>query len=126
MILPASTEIGAPNESTLLPSTGARLDELDITPREIALDGGFQPGPVAENLPLPDRLFIAGRKSAGSRKTNRRLAKFRVGCEGRISHLKHRCGWSRTLIDGAHGAAIWCGHGIFAHNLAKITALANR
>jgi len=47
--------------------------------------GGFAPGPVEQHLPPPDRTFIAGRQSAGSKKTNRRLAKFRVGCEGRIS-----------------------------------------
>ena len=117
LILPASTEIGSPNESTLLPSTGARLDELDITPREIALDGGFQLGPVAENLPPPERLFIAGRKSAGSRKTNRRLAKFRVGCEGRISHLKRRYGLGRSRLKGHDGAKTWTAWAILAYNL---------
>jgi hypothetical protein len=117
LILPASTEIGSPNESNLLPSTGARLDELDITPREIALDGGFQPGPVAENLPPPDRLFIAGRKSAGSRKTNRRLAKFRVGCEGRISHLKRRYGLGRSRLKGHDGTKTRAAWAIQAYNL---------
>ena len=117
LILPASTEIGSPNESNLLPSTGARLDELDITPREIALDGGFQPGPVAENLPPPARLFIAGRKSAGSPKTNRRLAKFRVGCEGRISHLKRRYGLGRSRLKGHQGAKTWAAWAILAYNL---------
>ena len=117
LILPVSTEIGSPNESNLLPSTGARIDELDITPREIALDGGFQPGPVAENLPPPERLFIAGRESAGSRKTNRRLAKFRVGCEGRISHLKRRYGLGRSRLKGHDGAKTWAAWAILAYNL---------
>ena len=52
----------------------------------------------------------------------RRLVKWRTGCEGRISYLKHRYGWDRTRLDGRHGAAIWCGHGVFAHNLVKIAA----
>ena len=54
----------------------------------------------------------------------RRLVKWRTGSEGRISYLKHRYGWDRTRLDGREGAAIWCGHGVFAHNLVKIGALA--
>jgi IS5 family transposase len=34
-------------------------------------------------------------------------------------------GWDRTRLDGREGAAIWCGHGVFAHNLTKIAALAS-
>jgi transposase, IS5 family len=55
----------------------------------------------------------------------RRLVKWRTGCEGRISYLKHRYGWARTRLDGREGASIWCGHGVFAHNLVKISALAS-
>ncbi|MFF5232704.1 ISNCY family transposase [Dactylosporangium sp. NPDC000521] len=54
----------------------------------------------------------------------RRLVKWRTGCEGRISHLKHRYGWDRTRLDGLTGARIWCGYGVLAHNLNKITILA--
>ena len=50
----------------------------------------------------------------------RKLVKWRTGCEGRISYLKRGYGWDRTRLDGRHGAAIWCGHGVFAHNLVKI------
>jgi hypothetical protein len=53
LILPASTGIGSLNESQLLPATGQRLGELGLRPREIALDGGFQPGPVHEDLRQP-------------------------------------------------------------------------
>jgi len=98
-------------------ATGAHLEELGIRPREIALDGGFAPGPVADSLPPPERLFIAGRQSAGSRKTNRRLAKFRVGCEGRISHLKRRYGMSRSRLKGHDGARAWAAWAILAYNL---------
>ncbi|MBA3659867.1 MAG: transposase [Gemmatimonadales bacterium] len=121
LILPASTQIGSPNESNLLPSTGQRLDKLAIHPKEIALDGGFQPGPIAESLPPPDRLFIAGRHSAGSKKTNRRLAKFRVGCEGRISHLKRRYGMRRSRLKGHQGARTWAAWAILAYNLDTLT-----
>lgn len=53
----------------------------------------------------------------------RRLVKWRTCSEGRISHLKHRYGWDRTLMDGIDGARIWCGHGVFTHNLIKISGL---
>jgi IS5 family transposase len=55
----------------------------------------------------------------------RRLVKWRTGCEGRISYLKRSYGWDRARLDGKAGAAIWCGHGVFAHNLVKISALAS-
>jgi transposase, IS5 family len=55
----------------------------------------------------------------------RRLVKWRTGSEGRISCLKRQYGWERARLDGRHGAAIWCGHGIFAHNLVKISTLAS-
>jgi len=55
----------------------------------------------------------------------RKLVKWRTGCEGRIAYLKRRYGWDRTRMDGKHRTAIWCGHGIFAHNLVKIAILAS-
>jgi IS5 family transposase len=55
----------------------------------------------------------------------RKLVKRRTGCEGRISYLKRGYGWDRTRLDGRAGAAIWCGHGVFAHNPIKISALAS-
>ena len=39
--------------------------------------------------------------------------------------IKRAYGWDRTRLDGRQGAAIWCGHGVFAHNLIKISALAS-
>src|SRR5262249_62271041 len=54
----------------------------------------------------------------------RKLVKWRTGSEGRISHLKHRYGWDRSRVNGRGRTTTWCGHGILAHNLVKITALA--
>ena len=117
LILPVSTGIGSLNESQLLPTTGQRLAELDLRPREIALDGGFQPGPVREHLPEPARLFISGHHAPHAHKTNRRLAKFRVGAEGRISHLKRRYGLDRSRLKGHAGARTWAAWSILAYNL---------
>jgi IS5 family transposase len=53
----------------------------------------------------------------------RRLVKWRTGSEGRISHLKHGYGWDRTRMDGIQGAKTWCGYGVLAHNLVKVSGL---
>ena len=119
LILPLATGIGSPNESQPAPADRpTRLDDLGWRPREIALDGGFQPGPVARSFsPPPERLFIAGRTRPAPRKTNRRLAKFRVGAEGRISHLKRRYGLRRSRLKGHDGARTWAAWAILAYNL---------
>jgi transposase, IS5 family len=51
------------------------------------------------------------------------LVKWRTGREGRISHLKRRYGWDRSLADGRTRTATWCGHAVLAHNLVKVTGL---
>ncbi len=117
LIVPAASQIGSPNEPDLLPQTAGELARLRLKPRELALDGGFFPIGVAETLPEPDRVFIAGRQSAGSHRTNRRLAKFRVGIEGRISHLKRRYGLKRSRLKGHRGARTWTAWAILAYNL---------
>ena len=38
--------------------------------------------------------------------------------------LKRGYGWDRSCIDGTEGTRIWTGHGVLAHNLVKISALA--
>lgn len=117
LILPAATQIGAAAESDLLPATAADMTRLGLRPRELALDGGFFPSGVTEHLPGMKRTFIAGRQSAGSRRTNRRLARYRVGCEGRISHLKRRYGLRRSRLRGHAGARTWVAWAILAYNL---------
>lgn len=89
LILPASTAPGNPAENKLLGDTAAELRRLAISPREVALDGGFQPGPTNSALEefTTERVFISGRQETGSKRTNRRLQRYRTGQEGRISHL---------------------------------------
>jgi len=118
-ILPASTRSGNPPESKLLPDTTVELERLGLRPREVALDGGFEKRPTAEALErlAPDRVFIAGRQQPGSRRTQRRLAKYRTGAEGRISHLKRSYGLRRTRLKGAAGAHAWSAWAILAYNL---------
>ena len=98
LILPASTELGNPAEETLLPDTVAELERLGIKIREVALDGGFKPGPTNTALAdlQPKTVFIAGRQEPGSKRTQRRL---RLRRRGGPNHHKRRYGW-RPLRAG--------------------------
>jgi transposase, IS5 family len=118
-VLPAATAPGNPGENRLLGQTAAELDRLGLRPREVALDGGFLPGPTAQTLAAlaPTRTFISGRAEPGSRRTRRRLARYRTGCEGRISHLKRGYHLRRSRLKGDQGQRIWTGWAILAYNL---------
>jgi IS5 family transposase len=56
-VLPAATTPGNPSENRLLDQTMGELDRLGLRPREVALDGGFVPGPTAQLLQrgVPDQ-----------------------------------------------------------------------
>jgi IS5 family transposase len=118
-ILPASIKLGSPPESQLLPDTTAELQRLRLHPREVALDGGFELRPTAEALHelSPERVFIAGRQQPGSRRTQRRLGRYRTGAEGRISHLKRSYGLRRSRLKGGGGMRAWTAWSILAYNL---------
>jgi transposase, IS5 family len=122
LILPASHQIGNPSENTLLPGTVAELARLGISPREIAVDGGFQPTPTnAAVAKLGARtVFIAGHQEPASRHTRRRLARYRTGSEGRVSHLKRRYGLDRSRLKGDEGEQIWTEWTILAYNLDTV------
>jgi IS5 family transposase len=96
----------------------AELRRLGISPREVALDGGFQPAATNGSLSAlaPERVFISGRQELGSRRTNRRLQRYRTGEEGRISHLKRRYGLNRSRLKGHAGREIWTEWTILAYS----------
>jgi len=118
LILPPATAIGNAGEDTLLPNTVAELTRLGISPREVALDGGFNVGPTRQALEdlEPDRVFISGRQQPGSRRTQRRMQRYRTGAEGRISHLKRSYGMDRSRLKGDEGQQIWTGWAVLAYN----------
>jgi IS5 family transposase len=101
-------------------------------PRAVTADRGYGQAAVERDLQdlgvpmvaIPRQAATSpARKPIEHSRGFRRLVKWRTGCEGRISYLKHRYGWDRTLPDGRNGAAIWCGHAVLAHNLVKISTL---
>lgn len=119
LILPAASLAGNPQENALLPQTVAEIKRLGLSPREVALDGGFAVGPTTDALAdlTPERVFISGRQQPGSRRTHRRLQRYRTGAEGRISHLKRRYGLRRSRLKRRDGQRTTTGWGILAYNL---------
>ena len=61
-------------------------------------------------------MFIAGRQEPASKRTQRRLRRYRTGEEGRISHLKRRYGLDRSRLKGDQGRQIWTEWSILAYN----------
>jgi IS5 family transposase len=118
-VLSAPSAIGNAGENTLLARTAAELERLDLAPREVALDGAFGPIMSREQLAEvgPERVFVAGRHEPGSRRTRKRLARYRTGAEGRISHLKRSYSLRRSRLKGHQGQRIWTGWAILAYNL---------
>jgi IS5 family transposase len=123
----------APDGPQLVPAMKRVATRTGQVPRAVTADRGYGQAAVERDLhELGVRTVAIPRQATTSpaRKTLehsrgfRRLVKWRTGCEGRISYLKRGYGWDRTLLDGKNGAAIWCGHGVFAHNLVKISTLA--
>jgi IS5 family transposase len=119
LILPASTELGNPAEDKLLPGTVEELNRLGINVQEVALDGGFNIGPTNSALEdlAPKNVFIAGRQEPSSKRTARRLRRYRTGAEGRISHLKRGYGLDRSRLKGDEGRQAWTEWGILAYDL---------
>ena len=127
LIIPAASgQLGSPTEDTLLPETVTELRRLGISPREVALDGGFNVAPTRHALERfgPERTFIAGRQQPGSRRTQRRLARYRTGAEGRISHLKRGYGLRRTRLKDHDGMQTWTGWSILTYNLDTLAVRA--
>jgi IS5 family transposase len=122
----------APDGPQLVPAVSRVARRARRVPRAVAADRGYGQ-PVVEHdlhtlgvrtVAIPRQGPISpARRATGHSRSFRRLVRWRTGSEGRISYLKHRYGWDRTRLDGREGASIWCGHGVFAHNLVKISAL---
>jgi IS5 family transposase len=134
IVLDYAVECGAvPDGPQLLPAIKRIARRTGQVPRAVTADRGYGQAAVERDLhelgvrtvAIPRRARPSpARKTIEHARGFRRLVKWRTGCEGRISYLKRGYGWDRTLLDGKNGAAIWCGHGVFAHNLVKISALA--
>jgi transposase, IS5 family len=123
----------APDGPQLLPAIKRVTRRAGRVPRTVTADRGYGQAAVGRDLRAAGVRTVAiprqattspARKAVEHARGFRKLVKWRTGCEGRISYLKRGYGWDRIRLDGQKGAAIWCGHGVFSHNLVKIAALA--
>jgi transposase, IS5 family len=135
VILDHTVEMGNPPDAPqLAPAIERITTRTGHMPRAVTADRGYGQASVEQDL---HRLGVrsvaiprASKPSAARREFEHRRAfrdkvKWRTGSEGRINHIKRSYGWNRTELTGIHGARTWCGHGVFAHNLVKIGALAS-
>ena len=135
VIVDYTVEYGAaPDGPQLAPAIERVRRRAGRAPRAVTADRGYGQPAVERDLQQLGVQVIAiprqartspARKAVEHGRSFRKLVKWRTGCEGRISYLKRGYGWDRTRLDGRQGAAIWCGHGVFAHNLAKISTMAS-
>jgi transposase, IS5 family len=129
-----AVEQGNPADGPQLAPALARVIKLTgKTPATVTADRSYGEQSIEDDLHgLGVRHVVIPRKgkpgkarqAAERRPAFRRAVKWRTGSEGRIKTLKRGYGWDRTRLDGIEGARIWTGHGVLAHNLVKISALA--
>jgi IS5 family transposase len=134
VIVDHTVEMGNPADAPqLAPAIGRVKKRTGCVPGVVTADRGYGEKRVDDALhALGVRTVVIPRKGKPSqarraqehRKAFRRTVKWRTGSEGRISYLKRSYGWDRTRIHTTEGARIWTGHGVLAHNLVKISALA--
>ena len=134
VILDHNLEMGNPPDAPQLAPAIERITRrTGSTPRAVTADRGYGEAAVEHDLhelgvrqvAIPRRSKpTAARRQFEHRRAFREKVKWRTGSEGRINHIKRSYGWNRTELTGLDGARTWCGHGVFAHNLVKIGALA--
>ena len=134
VILDHTVEIGNPVDAPQLAPAIQRITRrTGRPPRAVTADRGYGYATVERDLHALGVRSVAiprvnkpgsARREFEHRRAFRDKVKWRTGSEGRINHLKRSYGWNRTELTGITGARTWCGHGVFAHNLVKISALA--
>jgi IS5 family transposase len=121
-----------PDAPLLVPAIKRVIALVGRVPRAVTADRGYGEAAVETELTeLGVKTVAIPRKGKASperkklehSRSFRHYVKWRTGCEGRISVLKHRYGWARSLLDGEDGTTTWLGLGVLAHNAVKITEL---
>lgn len=121
-----------PDAEQLVPAVKRVQNRLGRALEQVAADRGYSETSVEKELEeLGVQTVVIPRKGKPGKARQalehspefRDLVKWRTGCEGRISHLKRRYGWDRSLVTGRGRTATWCGYGVLAHNLVKVARL---
>jgi IS5 family transposase len=119
-----------PADATLLvPSVEEHVRQFGHAPEVVAADPGFF---SAANEAKAEQLGVrrvsipshatksATRKQRQKKRWFKELQRWRTGCEGRISVLKHRHGLRRCRYRGLAGMRRWVGWGVIADNTIHI------
>ena len=133
LIVDHCVHIGNPHDTDLLrPAVERIIKQCGGPPVMLTADRGYNESTMEADLAAFGVATVAiprtGKPSAARINIERGDAfvaavKWRTGAEGRISHLKRDLGWRRTRLRSHDGARIWCGHGVFTHNLTKLNKL---
>ena len=133
VIVDHNIEQGNPPDAPMLKPAIERIKaRTGKAPRAVTADRGYGEPGVEDDLHAGGVRYVVlptkgrptrARQQVENRRAFRKMVRWRTGCEGRISCAKRDFGLARTRIDGIAGARTWCGHGVFAHNLIKISAL---
>ena len=115
LIVPAASQIGSPNEPDLLPATAVELDRLNLRPARGRARRRFFRSASPRTCPTPSESSSLG-ADRRSRRTDRRLARFRVD-RGPHQPPRRRYGLRRSRLKGHHGARTWTAWAILAYNL---------
>jgi transposase, IS5 family len=133
LILDHSVHIGNPADNELLvPAIERITTHLGAAPSLVTADRGYWDSTIETDLTTAGVTTVViprtGKPSAARAGIEHaddfvEAVKWRTGCEGRVSHLKRDWAWRRTRLRGHSGARVWCGHGVFAHNVVKLIQL---
>ena len=133
VIVDHSVHIGNPSDHELIRPAIERLaTQFGAPPATVTADRGYWDAHIEADLRAAGVTTTAIPRSGKASRARAAIehadafvamVKWRTGCEGRFSHLKRDWAWRRTRLRGHDGARVWCGHGVFGHNLLKLTQI---
>ena len=133
LIVDHSVHVGNPHDTDLLlPAVARIVEHCGTAPVLLTADRGYCDKSIEADLTDAGIVTVVipktGKPSAARVAIERAdtfvaAVKWGTGAEGRISYLKRDLGWRHTRLRSHDGARIWCGHGVFAHNLTKLNKL---
>ena len=132
IIVDHSVHIGNPSDTDLIRPAIDRITAQFGAPATVTADRGYWDATIEADLTAVGVTTVVIPRTGKASQARAAIehadafvdmVKWRTGCEGRISHLKRDWAWRRTRLRGHAGVRIWCGHGVFGHNLLKLTEL---
>jgi len=121
-----------PDQPMLEPSVKKHEEIFGHAPMQVAADRGFHKAGQDDRLHEMGvksvSIPVRGNKDGHRRRTEksrwfRRLQRWRAGGEAKISLLKRKYGWRRTVVRGNVSTGIAVGWGVIAHNIVTLSRL---